>query len=84
MGILGAFKVLTQAKPILDYVFKDNNLDKSQEIMIREVKVLKKEVSRLNDITDEQRKIILDLITKTHPLIVEQEQKEQLKKGLNK
>ena len=80
MNVFAAFKLIKSAKDVVDYVTKDNILDKGQETLAREIKVLKKEVNRLNEITDEQRKIILDLITKTHPLIMEQEQKERMEK----
>ena len=84
MGILGAVKVLTQAKPILDYVFKDNNLDKATEQILREIKVLKKEVKRLNNIAEEQRKTILDLITITHPLTIEKDAKNKMIKNFSR
>ena len=84
MGILGAFKVLTQAKPILDYVFKANNLDKGQEVMVREIKVLKKEVERLHELTETHRVTLMDLIQSTHKLTIEKEKRDKLKKDLGK
>ena len=84
MNVIAAFKLIKSAKDVYDYVKKDNNLDKSQEVMIREVKVLKKEVNRLNELIEDHRKTLMDLISSTHKLTIEKDQKEQLKKGLNK
>ena len=84
MNVIAAFKLIKSAKDVYDYVKKDNNLDKSQEVMVREVKVLKKEVNRLNELIEDHRKTLMDLISSTHKLTIEKDQKEQLQKGLNK
>ena len=84
MNIIAAFKLVKSAKDVYDYVKKDNNLDKGHEVMVREVKVLKKEVDRLHNVAEEHRKLIMELVTKTHPFIMEKDRQEELKKGLNK
>jgi esterase/lipase len=84
MNVLAAFKLIKSAKDVVDYVTKDNNLDKSQEGMTREIKVLKKEIQRLHDLTESHRTTLMDLIQSTHNLTVDKEKRDKLKKDLGK
>ena len=84
MNIIAAFKLVKSAKDVYDYVKKDNNLDKGQEAMAREIKVLKKEITRLDKLVEDHRDTLMELVTSTHKLTIDKERKEELKKGLNK
>ena len=84
MNIIAAFKLVKSAKDVYDYVKKDNNLDKGQEAMVREIKVLKKEITRLDKLVEDHRDTLMELVTSTHKLTIDKERKEELKKGLNK
>ena len=71
MNIIAAFKLVKSAKDVYDYVKKDNNLDKGQEAMVREIKVLKKEITRLDKLVEDHRDTLMELVTSTHKLTID-------------
>ena len=84
MNVIAAFKLIKSAKDVYDYVKKDNNLDKGQEAMVREIKVLKKEVERLHNLTETHKESLMELIQSTHKLTLDKERRDKLKKDLGK
>ena len=84
MSILASLSMLKQEKNVVDYVTKPNELDNGQAQIVKEVQSLKQQVEKMTVVADEQRKTILDLITITHPLTIEQDHKERMEKEFKK
>tara|TARA_R100001594_G_scaffold129813_1_gene168594 strand:- start:375 stop:626 length:252 start_codon:yes stop_codon:yes gene_type:complete len=56
MNPLAVIKLVKSAKDVYDYVYKKNDADLQVEGTIKEIKVLKKEVNRLNNLVDDLQK----------------------------
>ena len=56
MNPFAVIKLVKSAKDVYDYVYKKNDADLQLEGVIREIKVLKKESERLNNLVDDLKK----------------------------